>query len=121
MTTSGTDYWKRYEKHVFLVISADEVADLSNREQMSLVVRIVDKDKNINEEFLGFVQYGSGTDGATLTHVLQKLQDGDLEWKIVEARHTMVLAQWQAVSEEFLPVCILKFYILTVHLTFSLS
>ena len=62
----------------FFGISADEVADLSNREQMSLVVRFVDKDKNIREEFLGFVQCDSGTDGETLTHtILQNLQD---EW-----------------------------------------
>ena len=45
---------------------------------MSLVVRFVDKDKNIREEFLGFVQCDSGTDGETLTHtILQNLQD---EW-----------------------------------------
>lgn len=61
----------------FFGISADEVADLSNREQMSLV-RFVDKDKNIREEFLGFVQCDGGTDGETLTHtILQKFQD---EW-----------------------------------------
>ena len=35
----------------FFAISADEVADLSNREQMSLVVRFVDRDKNVREEF----------------------------------------------------------------------
>ena len=45
---------------------------------MSLVVRFVDKDKNIKQEFLGFVKCDSGTDGETLTHtILYKLQD---EW-----------------------------------------
>ena len=44
----------------FFGISANEVAD---REQMSLVVQFVDKDKNIREEFLGFVQCDSGTHG----------------------------------------------------------
>ena len=47
---------------------------------MSLVVRFVDCDKNIREEFLGFVQCDSGTDGETLTHtILQKVQD---EWAL---------------------------------------
>ena len=78
MTTSGTDLLEEIREAHFFGVSADEVADLSNREQMSLVVRFVDKDKNIREEFLGFVQCDSGTDGATLTHIiLQKLQD---EW-----------------------------------------
>jgi hypothetical protein len=44
---------------------------------MSVVVRC---NKNIREEFLGFVQCDSGTDGETLTHtILQKVQD---EWSL---------------------------------------
>ena len=73
---------------------------------MSLVVRFVDKDMNIREEFLGFVQCDSGTDGDTLSRtVLQKIED---EWGLVmaEARHMMELVQWQGVSEEFDCKCV---------------
>ena len=62
----------------FFAISADEVADSANREQMSLLFRFVDSCKNIREEFPGFVQCDGGVDGETLTHtILNKIQD---EW-----------------------------------------
>ena len=39
----------------FFTILADEVSDCSNLEQVSVVIRFVDKDNNIEEEFLGFI------------------------------------------------------------------
>lgn len=39
----------------FFTILADEVTDCSNLEQVSLVIRFVDAEKNIREEFLGFI------------------------------------------------------------------
>ena len=36
-------------------ILADEVTDCSNLEQVSIVIRFVDRDKTIREEFLGFI------------------------------------------------------------------
>ena len=61
----------------FFSISADEVADLSNKEQMSLVARFIDTDLNIREEFLGFATCDK-TDGETLASIIiQKFRD---EW-----------------------------------------
>ena len=39
----------------FFAVLADEAADISNTEQMAIVVRFVDQDCTIREEFLGFV------------------------------------------------------------------
>ena len=38
----------------YFLILADEVTDVSNREQLSIVIRFVDSSGNIHEEFLGF-------------------------------------------------------------------
>ena len=38
----------------YFSILADEVTDVSNREQLSIVIRFVDSGGNIHEEFLGF-------------------------------------------------------------------
>ena len=54
----------------FFSISADEVADLSNKDQMSLVSRFVDSDLNIREEFLGFAPCDRVTDGETLAGII---------------------------------------------------
>ena len=35
---------------------ADETTDVSQKEQMTLVIRYVDKDLVVREDFLGFVQ-----------------------------------------------------------------
>lgn len=39
----------------FYAISADEAGDCSNKEQTPFVVRFVDQDNNIREEFLDFI------------------------------------------------------------------
>ena len=39
----------------FFTILADEVTDCSNLEQVSTVIRFVDRDKNIREDFLGSI------------------------------------------------------------------
>ena len=38
----------------YLSILADEAADISNKEHLSVVIRFVDSEKNIREEFVGF-------------------------------------------------------------------
>ena len=55
----------------FYSVLADEAADVSNQEQMALVVRFVDKDNNIREEFLGFAHCDSGTSGRALAAKIQ--------------------------------------------------
>ena len=39
---------------------ADEAQDISNQEQMALVIRFVDKEKKIREEFIGFIRCDKG-------------------------------------------------------------
>ena len=49
-----------YHYHYQFSILADEASDCSNQEQLSLVIRYVDSDCVIREEFLGFLQCGLG-------------------------------------------------------------
>ena len=50
----------------FFSICADEAADCSNKEQMPLVIRFVDKDCNIREEFMDFILCDEGTTGRAI-------------------------------------------------------
>ena len=53
------------ESKVFSIL-ADEVRDCSNTEQMSFVIRFVDKSCQIREEFIQFLECESGTSGQEL-------------------------------------------------------
>ena len=58
----------------FFSISADEAADCSNKEQMSFVVRFVDRNDNIREAFLDFINCDDGTTGQAIADkVLQRM------------------------------------------------
>ena len=51
----------------YFSIIGDEATDSSNSdEQLSLVIRFVDKDINVCEEFLGFFECTSGVTGEAL-------------------------------------------------------
>ena len=50
----------------FFTILADKVSDCANLEQVSLVIRFVDSEKCIREEFLGFVTVECITGEATI-------------------------------------------------------
>ena len=50
----------------FFSILADEVADVSNKEQMPLVLHFVDTKGHIREEFIKFIYLANGTTGETL-------------------------------------------------------
>ena len=55
-------------------ISADEATDCSNKEQMPFVVRFVDQDNNIREEFLDFILCDEDTTGhAIATKLIEEL------------------------------------------------
>ena len=54
----------------FFSIIADEAADCSNKEQLSLVLRFVDKDCNIREDFLGFLYCKWGLTGQSLAKLI---------------------------------------------------
>lgn len=51
----------------FFTVVADEVADVSNTEQMSIVLRYVDSQCEIKEEFIAFTSCKSGTTGEALS------------------------------------------------------
>ena len=54
----------------FFSILADEASDCSNQEQLSLVLRSVDKDGEIREEFLGFLHCELGLTGKALAETI---------------------------------------------------
>ena len=54
----------------FFSVLADEAVDSANIEQMPIVLRFVDKDDNIREEFLDFAACLEGTTGAALQEVI---------------------------------------------------
>ena len=56
----------------FFSILADEATDCSNKEQMSLVLRFVDSNLNIREDFIKFIHCKWGLAGADLAAVILK-------------------------------------------------
>ena len=63
----------------FFTIIADEAADSSHKEQMALVLRFVDKNMDIREEFIAFLQCKWGLSGENLAKLLLgALNDLDL-------------------------------------------
>ena len=53
-------------------IMADEASDISCKEQLSLVIRFVDTNSEIREEFLGFLHCGEGTSGEAISALILK-------------------------------------------------
>ena len=51
-------------------VTADEAADVSNKENLSLVLRYVDSSKNIREEFVGFRLCGEETTGNAIKELI---------------------------------------------------
>ena len=58
------------QKAKYFSIVADEVADISNTEQLSLVLRFVDNSNNVREEFIDFLPCKDGTSGQTLANMI---------------------------------------------------
>ena len=58
------------KRESFLSILADEASDFSNQEQLSLVIRYVDSDCVIREEFLGFLHCDLGLSGKPLAETV---------------------------------------------------
>lgn len=65
------------KKARFFTVLADETADISNTEQMSIVLRYVDNECNIKEDFIQFTSCRTGISGEALStniiSILQKL------------------------------------------------
>ena len=74
---------------------ADEAADISNVEQMSLVWRFVDRDSNIREEFLGFVPCSEGLSGEAISKtILAAVTDLGLDIELCRDRAMMGPETW---------------------------
>lgn len=61
----------------YFSILADEAADISNKEHLSVVIRFVDSEKNIREEFVGFYLCEGGTAGVAIKKLILQAS-GDL-------------------------------------------
>ena len=61
---------KDIKESKFFSILADEASDCSNQEQLSFVLRFVDKDGEIREEFLGFLHCELGLSGKALAETI---------------------------------------------------
>ena len=55
----------------FFSVLADEAQDCSNKEQMPVIIRFIDKDKEIREEFFRFMLCDSGVSGKALAKVIK--------------------------------------------------
>ena len=58
------------QKAKYYSILADEVADISNTEQLSLVLRFVDENNIIKEEFVDFLPCLDGTSGQAIASLI---------------------------------------------------
>ena len=58
------------KKGQYYSVIADEASDTSNKEQMSLVLRFVDRNFDVRDEFLGFLHCISGFSGKALSETL---------------------------------------------------
>lgn len=77
----------RVKEAKFFAILADEVADISNTEQMSIVLRYVNKNCEIQEEFLAFSTCRNGTTGEALaSNILSTLQRHGLDVNFVRGQ-----------------------------------
>ena len=83
---------------------ADEACDISTKEQMALVIRFVDSEYNIREEFLRFIHCSEGLCGKDLCSVLMKCitEDLKLDIKVVEVKDMMVLVLFLVISMAYL-------------------
>ena len=63
----------------FFTILADEVTDCANLEQVSIVIRFVDSEKCIREEFLGFITVERITGQALATALLSWLKEHNID------------------------------------------
>ena len=66
---------------------ADEASDSSNKEQLPLVLRFFNKERNVREEFVGFYECGDGiTDQAIGTLIMKAVQELGLSMDYCEGQ-----------------------------------
>ena len=74
------------KKNKFFSIIADEAADSSNKEQMSLVLRFVDSAGNVREDFVRFLHCEQGLSGKDLSEVILTCLANDLKLDVKDCR-----------------------------------
>ena len=65
----------KVKKAKYFSILADEVCDTSNWEQVSIVLRYVDEDESIREDFVAFFPFSEITDKSIANNIVQKIRD----------------------------------------------
>ena len=68
----------------FFLLMADETKDVSKQEQLSIVVRYVDREGIINERFLTFVQAISLNAESLSTYIIQALEEHKIDPSIYD-------------------------------------
>ena len=63
------------KNRVFSVL-ADEATDVSNQEQMSLVIRFINTEMKIKEEFVAILNCKNGTSGEALSKMIEAEVEG---------------------------------------------
>ena len=89
---------------IFSVI-ADEGRDCSNKEQMPLIIRYVDKRLEVQESFMGFVECVGGTTGELLAELIESSWldiglDLNLRRTCVGGKNTMEQRIWLVIAVE---------------------
>lgn len=54
----------------YFSVMADEAADISNKENLSVVIRFLDSTKTIGEKFVGFHFFEEGTTGQAIKQLI---------------------------------------------------
>ena len=66
VNTFITKLWLKLKRPRFFSVLADEATDVSNKEQMPLILRFVDKEGNIHEDFIMFILCENGVSGEAI-------------------------------------------------------
>ena len=69
----------KVKKAKYFFILVDEVCDTSNWEQVSIVLRYVDEDESIREDFVAFVPCAEITGESIANNIVQKISNWGLD------------------------------------------
>lgn len=88
----------------FITIMVDETTDISNKEQLTFVIRSVNEDFDVSEDFLGMYNLLTTTASSIVSAITDVLLRFQLPFLKYEANATMVVAvQWQGKKVVWLP------------------
>ena len=88
-------------KAQYFCILTDEACDVSNVEQMPVILRFVESFTNIQEEFIGFIKCCEGmTENAIASTILKSIDDLGMNMKFCRGKDMMVQQTWQENVQE---------------------